>query len=257
MKNLKHVYKFLLAIPLVFMVGCIGTDDYEDVLSNQYTQQSTVFIETDDASEITRTVPGNVAQPIEVGINNAQSGDITVSFKVTKDGAPAEAGVDYTLEDATIFANDVVGSSEVTFLAQGLYVVTVGNASDGSLIAVDNKAIFNVPPAVTVAISWGDAFYDYDLYLIRGNQDFGGEVLANTFDTIAFETFDVYPPEGFSSVLIDDWWDDNAGTDVVLTVEVDGVIDVYDVVMDMDKFVLVFETTYDEDGNPIYDITAL
>lgn len=257
MKNIKYVYKFLLAIPLVFMVGCVGTDDYGDVLSDKFTQQSTVYIETDDASEIIRTVPGNVAQPITVGVNNAPSSDITVSFSVTKDGGSAVSGVDYAVEDATILASNVTGSSEITFLASGIYVVTVSNASDGSLISVDNKAIFNVPPAVTVSISWADSFYDYDLYLIAGNQDINGEVLANTFDIIAFETFEVYPPEGFSSVFIDDWWDDNASTDVVMIVEIDGVADVYDVVMDMDKFVLVIETTFDADGNPDYDITAL
>ena len=257
MKNLKYVYKFILVVPLLFMVGCIGTDDYSDVVSNQYSQQSTVFIETDDASEITRTVPGNVAQPIEVGVNNAPSSDITVSFSVTKDGGDAVEGVDYMISDATILASEVVGSSEVTFMSSGIYVVTVRSASDGSRIAVDNKAIFNVPPAVTVSISWGDAFYDYDLYLIAGNQDINGEVLANTFDTIAFETFEVYPPEGFSSVFIDDWWDDNSGTDVILIVEVDGNIEIYDVVMDQDKFVLVIETSYDADGNPEYDITPL
>ena len=49
MKNLKYVCKFILVLPLVFMVGCIGTDDYNDIESNQFTQQSTVFIETDDA----------------------------------------------------------------------------------------------------------------------------------------------------------------------------------------------------------------
>jgi hypothetical protein len=257
MKNLKYVYKLILVLPLVFMVGCIGTDDYNDIESNQYTQQSTVFIETDDASEITRTVPGNQPQPIEVGINNAQSGDITVSFRVTKDGAAAVSGVDYTITDATIAAGDFYGSTEVTFLSSGIYVVTVNNASNGSLIAVDNKAIFNVPPAVTVSISWGDAFYDYDLYLIKGNQDINGEILANTFDVIAFETFEVYPPEGYSSVFIDDWWDDNAGTDVIMSVEIDGEITVYDVVMDMDKFVLLIDTSFDEEGNPIYDITPL
>jgi hypothetical protein len=257
MKNIKYVYKFLLAIPLVFMVGCVGTDDYNDVLSSQYTQQSTVFIETDDASEITRTVPGNQAVPIEVGVNNAPSSDITVSFSVTKDGGAAVAGVDYNLEDATIFASDVTGSSEVTFFAAGIYVVTVGNSSDGSLLAVDNKAIFNVPPAVKVSISWGSSFYDYDLYFYKGNQDLDGDLIANTFGSTAFETFEVYPPEGFSSVFIDDWWDDNASIDVVMFVEIDGVIDVYDVVMDMDKFVLVFETYYDETGTIVYDITAL
>ena len=257
MKNLTYVYKFLLVLPLVFIAGCIGSDDYEDVSPNQYTQQSTVFIETGDASEITRVAPGNSPQTIEVGINNALGADLTVSFNVTKDGAAAVEGVDYSLPDAVISSSEYFGSTAVTFFSSGKYVVTVGNSSEGSLVVVDNKAIFNVPPAVTVSISWGDSFYDYDLYLIKGNQDINGEVLANTFDVIAYETFEVYPPEGFSSVFIDDWWDDNAGTDVVMTVEIDGVIDVYDVVMDMDKFVLVIETTVDAEGNPSYDITAL
>jgi len=257
MKKLKYVYKFLLAIPLVFMVGCVGTDDYEDVLSNQFTQQSTVFIETDDASETIRSVPGGSAIPLEVGVNNAPTSDITVSFKVTKDGASAEAGVDYTVEDAIIYASEVSGSTNIIFLAEGSFVVTVNSASDGSFIAVDNKAFFNVPPPVTVSISWADAFYDYDLYFYKGNQDLDGDLIANTFGTAAFETFDVYPTEGFSSVYIDDFWGDNAGIDVVMFVEIDGETTVYEVVMDMDKFVLVFETSFDADGNPIYDITAL
>ncbi|PTM11817.1 MAG: hypothetical protein DA407_00665 [Bacteroidetes bacterium] len=257
MKNLKYVYKFLLVLPLVFMVGCVGTDDYEDVLSNEYTQQSTVFIETGDASEITRLAPGNAPQTIEVGINNAQGADLTVSFNVTKDGAAASEGVDYSMPDAVISSSEYFGSTEITFFAPGKYEVTVGNASEGSLVVVDNKAIFNVPPAVTVSISWGDAFYDYDLYHVSGNQDLNGDVLASTFDVIAFETFDIYPPVGFSSIYIQDFWGDNAGTEVVMTVEVDGVIDVYDVIMDISKFVLVIETTVDEEGNPVYDITAL
>lgn len=257
MKNIKYVYKFLLVLPLIFMVGCIGTDDYEDVLSDRYTQQSTVFIETDDASEITRTVPGGVAQPIEVGVNNAQSGDITVSFSVTKDGAAAEAGVDYELADATIFASEVTGSTDITFLSQGIYVVTVSSATEGSLIAVDNKATFNVPPAVTVSISWGDSFYDYDLYHVTGDQDLDGDLLSVSNGVIAFETFDIYPPEGSSSIYIQDYWGDNAGTEVVMIVEIDGNINVYDVIMDVSKFVLVFETTIDENGSPVYDITAL
>lgn len=257
MKNLKYVYKFLLAIPLVFMVGCVGTDDYDDVLSNQYTQESTVFIETDDASEITRSVPGNSPITIEVGVNNSLSEDLTVSFNVTKNGGAAVEGVDYTLPDAVIASSEFYGSSAVTFLSSGIYEVTVGNSSNGNLVIVDNKAIFNVPPAVTVSISWGDDFYDYDIFLVTGNQDINGDVLAFSAGITAFETFEAYPPEGFSSVYINDYWNDNASIDVVLIVEVDGVAEVYDVVMDMDKFVLTIETTIDDEGTPSYEFTAL
>ena len=257
MKNLKYVYKFLLALPIVFMVGCVGTDDFQDVPGFNNTHDSTVFIETDDASQITRVAPGGTPVPIEVGINNAQSGDITVSFNVTKDGAAAVEGVDYVLPDATIMAGDYFGNTAVTFTASGLFEITVSGSSAGSLVAVDNKAIFIVPPAVTVSISWGDSFYDYDLYHVTGNQDLGGDVLANTFGVTAFETFDIFPPEGFSSVFIDDYYNDNASIDVVLIVEIDGVSSAYDVVMDMDKFVLVFETTVDVEGNVNYDVTVL
>ena len=268
MKNLKYVYKFLLVLPLVFMAGCIGSDDYEDVLSNQSAQQSTVFIETDDASEITRDVLGYVPVPIEVGVNNVQSGDITVSFNVTKNGAAAVAGVDYTLDDATIFASDVTGSSDITFFRSGTYIVTVGNSSDGSLVVVDNKAIFKVPPAVTVSISWGDSWYDYDIFLFDGFEDgysdfysngppAGSNIIGFSNGISAFESFVAYPPEGNSYLYIEDYYNDNAGLDVVLIVEVDGVEEVYDVVMDMDKWVLLIETTIDAEGNISYDFTAL
>jgi hypothetical protein len=257
MKNLKYVYKCLLVLPLVFMVGCVGTDDYEDVLSNQYTQRNTVFIETDDSSEIIRSVPGGTAIPLEVGINNAPSSDVTVSFSVTKDGAAAEAGVDYEVADATIFASNVTGSTDIFFLLPGSFEITVNSASDGSLIAVDNRLIFNVPPAVTISISWGDDFYDYDLFLVTGNQDFSGDVLGSSTGISAFETFDAYPPEGISSVFINDFYNDNASTDVILIIEVDGVAETYDVVMDMDKWVLTIETTIDDEGTPSYEFTPL
>lgn len=258
MKKIKNLYKLLLLLPLAFIVSCDGNDDLQDVVTfTKTTPENTVFIETDDASEIIRTVPGNVAQPIEVGINNALTEDLIVSFSVIKDGVAAVEDVDYTLADATILSSEYFGSTEVTFLTQGIYEVTVQSSSSEELVVVGNKAIFNVPPAVTISIKWDDSFYDYDLYLVSGNQDLGGEVLANTFDTIAFETFDVYPPEGYSSVFIDDWWDDNASIDVEMTVEVDGVETSYPVVMDQDKFVLVIYTTFDDDGNPTYEFTPL
>jgi hypothetical protein len=257
MKNLKYVYKCLLVLPLVFMVGCVGTDDYEDVLSNQYTQRNTVFIETDDASEITRSVNGGAPIPLVVGINNAPSSDVTVSFSVTKDGGAAEAGVDYEVADATIFASNVTGSSDITFFASGAYVVTVNSASDGSLIAVDNKAIFTVIPAVKVSISWANASEDWDLFHVTGNQDLSGNVIAFSAGVTAFETFETFPPEGFSSIYIQDWNGNYAGIDIVMFIEIDGEITSYNLVGDSDKFVLVFETSYDTDGNPIYDITAL
>lgn len=257
MKNIKYVYKFLLVLPLVFMAGCIGSDDYEDVLSNQSPQQSTVFIETDDAAQIARGALINSEQTIEVGINNSQTGDLTVSFNVTKDGAAAVEGVDYDLDDSVIESGEYFGSSIVTFYTEGRYEVTVNSA--GTLKVVGNKAIFLVPEPVpvTFTLKWDDNFYDYDMYLVTGNQDFGGDILEASFGTTTTETFNANPSIGFSSIYIDDYWNDNASIPCVLTIDVDGDEQVFNITMDMDKWVLLIETTVDSEGNILYDLTEL
>lgn len=257
MKNIKYVYKFLLVLPLVFMAGCIGSDDYEDVLSNQTVQQSTVFIETDDASEIAHGTLINSEQTIEVGINNSQTDDLTVSFNVTKDGAAAVEGVDYDLADSVIESGDYFGSSVVTFYSEGTYEITVKSA--GALDVVANKAIFIAvaPVPITFTLKWDDSFYDYDMYLVTGNQDFGGDVLEASLGISNIETFNSNLPVGFSSIYIEDYYDDNASIPCVLTIDIEGDEQVFNIIMDMDKWVLLIETTVDSEGNILYDFTEL
>jgi len=260
MKNLKFVYKLLFIIPLALMVGCIaGSDDINDVFTNTTTtQENSVFIETDDASEIIRVTGTNIAQTITVGVNNALESDVTVAFNVLKDGAAAVLGVDYTLADATILASDNFGTSDVTFLAEGSYEVTISSSSGGSLEVVTNKALFVVPPPVTFTISWANSFYDYDLFLVTGDQDLNGDLLAFSNGVTASETFDAVPAQGATSIYIQDFWGDNASIPVTFTIDVPGEgTQQFDIIMDVSKFVIVIETSVTEDGDIEYSFTQV
>jgi hypothetical protein len=216
---------------------------------------------------MTRVASSNSPVSIEVGINNAQSSDISVSFNVTKDGAAAEEGVDYTLPDAIIFASEVTGSSEVTFLETGKYEVTVAGSSN-SLVVVENKAIFLVPLPVSFTLSWDDNFYDYDIFLFDGIDSGFSNIYSNPLpddiNVLGFsngfsnvESFTETPPLGESYLYIEDYYNDNASIPCVLTIDVGGDEQVFNITMDMDKFGLSIETTIGDDGNIVYDFTVL
>jgi hypothetical protein len=259
MKKFNNIYKLLLVLPLIFMVGCDDSDDIVDVFTNTTTTaQSTVFIETDDThSNIVTTANYLEAQTVTAGVNNAPDSDITVAFSVTRNGSPATLGQHYTVSDATILSGENFGSSSITFTASGLFDVSVASASNGSLV-VNNKVTFEVEyEKIAIRIDWESAFYDYDLYLYEGNQDFT-TLIDNTFDVTNFEYFEFDSlPLGESSLWIDDWWGDNASIPVVLSVFTADGLFTFDVVMDMDKWVLLINTTDAGGGLQSYTLTAL
>ena len=247
----------------MFMVGCDDSDDIVDVFTKTTTAaQSNVFIETDDThADIVTTANYLEATTVTAGVNNAPDSDITVSFSVTRNGSTAILGQHYTVSDATILSGENYGSSEITFTASGVFDVSVASASNGSLV-VDNKVSFEVDTyeKITFRIDWEDtnpAFYDYDLYLFEGNQDFT-TLIDNTFASTPYEVLELDSlPLGESSLFIDDWWDDNAGTPVTLSVFTNDGRFSFDVVMDMDKWVLLINTADAGGGLQSYTLTAL
>lgn len=258
MKNFKNIYKMLLLLPLAFVVSCDDSDDILQVLTNTTTTiESSVFIETDDTHEVASFASVGVINTLNIGVNNPASGDLTVSFSVTKDGGTAVEGVDYDINDGVVTDTQSFGAGDITFLEAGKYEVVVSSSSNSALVVVDNKAIFAVAPAAIISIEWASSFYDYDHYLYVGNQDFDGEILANSFGTTAFETFTVGLPAGETSLFIDDWWGDNASIPVTLTVDLDGDVSTFDVIMDMDKWVLVIDAGLDENGDATLTFTDL
>lgn len=255
-------------LPIVFMVSCDNSDDIDEVLTKTTTSSTnTIFIETDATHEQGILLSSLAPVTLTVGINNAPSTDVTAGFSVTRDGATAVEGVDYTLADVTIAAGENFGSSDITFLTNGTFEITVSSTSSGAQI-VANKAIYLVPSEVTFTLTWGDAFYDYDLFLMSGMDASFVDIYANPLpagvDVLAFsngftttETFDVIPPIGDSFIYIEDYWNDNASIPCVLTITVDGVDQTFDITMDMDKFGLSIETTVGSDGFPEYSFSAL
>ncbi len=259
MKNFKNIYKLLLVLPLIFMVSCDDSDDIVEVLTiSSTTLENSVFIETDDTHETIRDVGRLAEVELEAGVNNAsENQDVTVSFNVLKDGSSAVLGVDYTLDDVVISMNSNFGSSNIVFLTCGEFEVSISSVSDSSLVIAGNRLFFNIIDTVlNFTIEWADPFYDYDIYLVSGNQDFGGDVIDSSLGVTNFESIMVAPPVGFSTIFLDDWWGDNASIPVTLTVQ-GCEAQIYNVIMDMDKWVLLIETTLDENDNPVYTFTDL
>lgn len=269
MKNLKYIYKLLLVLPLIFMVSCDDSDDIVDVFTNTTTtQENTVFLETDAASEVGILLSDLSPQTITVGVNNASSTDVTVGFNVTKDGTAAVEGVDYLLADAVIPADETFGSSDITFLTNGTFEITISSSSLSDLEIVNNKVIFLVPTQVTFTLDWDDSWYDYDIFLFDGIEVGFSDIYSNGIPTgltllglsngvTNFESFTAIPPVGTNYLYLEDYWNDNASIPVVLTVDAGGDVQVFNITVDMDKFVLSIETTIGEDGFPVYTFTGL
>jgi hypothetical protein len=269
MKNIKYTYKLLLVLPLIFMVSCDNSNEMIDVITQTTTtSENTVFIETDAVSEVGMLLSDLSPQTITVGVNNATSTDVTVGFAVMKDGGVAVDGVDYVLSDAVIAANDNFGTSDITFLTNGTFEVTISSSSLSDLEIVNNKAIFLVPLQVTFTLDWDDSFYDYDIFLFDGMQAGFTDIYTNGIpDGLNLlglsngisnsETFKAIPLEGTNYLYIEDYWNDNASIPVILTIEVGGDVQVFNLTMDMDKFGLSIETTIGEDGFPVHTFTGL
>lgn len=255
MKKIKNIYKLLLVLPLVFVVSCDDSDDIVEVLTNTTTvTESKLFIEIDATHDYSaRYARLGFSNTITVVSNNPVSSDITVSFTVTKDGGSAVEGTDYEINDAVIYASESFGIGNITFLELGRYEVRINSPSG----EVNNKETFVVVPPTTISIEWDDSFYDYDIFLVTGNQDFAGTVLAISIGVTNSETFTITLPAGEMSLYINDFYNFNASIPVTLTVDFGGDVSTFDVIMDMDKWVLVIDAGIGEDGNPTLTFTDL
>lgn len=269
MKNYKNLYKLLLIIPLAFIVSCDSNDDLQDVNTQTVTvKESTVFIETDDATLTTSLVGANVENNITVGLNNTLETDYAITFSVTKDGTTAVEGTDYEITNATILASELTGMGSITFLTDGLYEVTI--APTGSTVkVVENKLIFLVPTPLTFRITWEDDYYDYDLFLFDGYDEGMFDVYTNgigDFSVFGYsggfaadESFTVVPPVGYGYVYVEDYWNDNAGIAVEFTItdSEDEIIYSSSFEMDQDKWFISILTELDENNDVSYTIEKI
>lgn len=261
MKNIKNILKLALVLPLFFiaLTSCDNEKDYEDLLTRTTTtQENSVFIETNDTHEKTVLTSIGEMHNIVVGVNEPLPTDTTVSLQVEKDGVAAVDGVDYVATDATILTNQMTGTATITFITLGDFKVSIGAVSNPALIIAPNYYKYKVAPPLTFSITWANGFYDYDLYLLEGDQDINGNIIAFSNGTTTTESFQAVPPIGRSSLYVLDYWGDNASTPVTLTID-DGVNppNTFNIVMDMSKFVLTIDTSIDANGNIVYVFTQL
>lgn len=257
MKNFNKIYKLLLVLPLIFMVGCDDSDDIVDVFTQTTTTlQNSVFIESDDTSEENLTSLGaNVATSITVGVNNVLDTETTVSFSVTKDGAPAVEGTDYTITDATISSDEMTGTGSITFLTDGLFEVVVSSSSNSSLVVVQNKAIFLVyaPTPVTVTLTWADAGFDLDIEFDVMTEDWfwSGTTLTGSYGLTNSESMTASIIDGNFAIWINEFAF-TADVDYTMEVETVNGTETFTGTVTQDSWVLWFTLDRDSDGNPIF-----
>ena len=257
MKNFKNIYKLLLVLPLIFMVSCDDSDDIVDVFTNTTTTaDSTVFIETDDASEMELTVVGpNEITSIIVGVNNALDTDTTVSFSVSKDGGVAVLDSDYSISDAIILANDTTGTGSITFLTEGKFEVVASSSSNSSLLVVQNKAIFLVPSPtpVTVTLTWADAGFDMDIEfdVMTETWAWSGTTLTGSYGFTNTETMSASLINGNFAVYINQFFF-TADVDYTMEIETANGTEIFTGTVTEDSWVLWFTLDRDTDGTPIF-----
>jgi hypothetical protein len=256
MKKFNNIYKLLLVLPLIFMVGCDDSDDIVDVFTNTTTTaQSTVFIETDDTHEVGILLSDLSPQTITVGVNNTLDTDTTVSFSVTKDGGAAVLDTDYSISDAMILADALTGTGSITFLTGGRFEVMVASSSNASLVVVPNKAIFIAPSPtpVTVTLTWADAGYDLDIEfdVMTETWNWSGTTLTGSYGYTNTESMTATLFNGNYAI----WINEFAFTgDVDYTMEVETVngTETFTGTVTQDSWVLWFTLDRDIDGAPIF-----
>jgi hypothetical protein len=261
MKKINIIYKLLLLLPLILLISCDNNDDMVDVITQTITTtENAVFIETDDAAETTTYLVVGDSDVVTVGLNNALTTDIDVVFNVTRDGSSAILDMDYTLNDATVLAEETNGTSIIEFLNDGLYEVSIASSTGIVLVDVANKELFQVDKPLITAV-WGNDYYDYDLYFVNGTEDTYTDVLSSSDGTTNFEALDISLAEldaGIYSLVIDDYWGDNASILVTLTVQNSATTEEeVIVIMDMTKFAVEFEVTVAADGTKSMTSTLL
>jgi hypothetical protein len=255
MKKINIIYKLLLLLPLISLISCDNNDDMVDVITQTTTTtENAVFIETDDAAETTTTylVVGD-SDVVTVGLNNALTTDIDVVFNVTRDGSAAILDTDYTLNDATVLAEETNGTSTIEFLTDGLYEVSIASSTGIVLVDVANKELFQVDKILITAV-WDDAYYDYDLYLLNGSPDNWTEVISDAGGATNYEALDISISsdvlvEGEYTLFMDDYWSDNASIDVDVTIQTSKTTEeILIVTMDQSKYAIQLLVSVDENG---------
>lgn len=269
MKKIKYIYKLVLMLPILVFVGCDDNEEYADILTNGTTNtENTVFIETSELTNNVELVGAGINVPIIVGVNKASSTDITVGFNVMKNGTVASLGVDYLLNDAIIEVDFLTGESGIEFLTSGSYKIMLNDASDSTLIIVNNELNYFVPESATIRLEWEDNYYDYGLLIFDGMATLSdvysngipdGLSLIGYSDGIAnYEEIVMVLPIGDSYVYLEDYYNDNADIPVMLTIQQPGLdLKSEETIVEGDKWGFKITTEFDGIDKVTHTITVL
>lgn len=220
----------------------------------------------DDAAVVNNVVTKTVSiSPTGVVLVPSAQGTQAVSFNVSDGGFMNDALVELTrngeVATVTIAGGSSVSAEDYTVNTGDVIELQVNDVSainasvNDELATVDteNNAVtligFDVNPVagqVVFDLLWGDAFFDYDIFLVTGDQDLGGTVLDSSQGVTNSEqiAFDETQPDGVYSIYINDFWNDNAGTAVTFIATLpDGSTEVFLSNVDLDYWIITFEKT--------------
>lgn len=263
MKKLKFIFKILTLTVALAFVGCDSNDDLSDVLSVTEGEvgQKVIHLST---TNLAPNSNGQTNIPYQFSVVSTENvlTSTTVEFAVTLDGAAAIEGVDYEISQDTLDSGTASLYSLIIFYTAGSYELALSNSNNSSFSISSAPLAFKILGAITdvmtIELSWEDFFYDYDLFLVSGNQTFDGSLYGYSGGVSNVETINVPLLWGESSLYVYDFYFDNAGTPCQLTVSLNGsTLETFDVIMDMSKWVFIVDVTPDANDDPVYTFTEL
>lgn len=257
MKNYKKIF-YLVFLSLV-VISC-GQDEVDSVTNfGELGEIEQVKVRFNDDNTNPTIIEGITSTSFRLGMPSAVDGTVTVEMEVTSndDGVEAtfmdtvviERGQNEIIYDFASINEGVEEFDEVyTLSIKGIKVDFVnGNTEYFTYSGENNSRTINVvEPTITTTVgdvetvlTWTNVSRNMDLFLVTGNQDFGGTVIDSSLGSRATEavTMPGSATDGVYSIYINQWAF-TANVDYTMTFKFpDGQEKVYSSTVTRDSFV--------------------
>lgn len=259
MKNLKYIlYFFTLA--LIF--SC-GEDDIDSVTNDGVvTDSRQVFVGFTDNNDGASISESGGTVTYTISLNEALSSDAVITLEMTSSDGSVEASFDntVTIPRGSTSVDVLVSVNDDGLLEDGLetYTLTITDVQytlTNTVYLTLNNAVRSVNVLdlfetiagdVIIRLDWTDASRDMDLFLVTGNQDFGGSVVDSSLGTTNSEsvTFPGSSASGADFSVFAQEWPSFGGSPVSLTLTMifpDNQERTYDVTITQNSWLVTFK----------------
>ena len=252
MKKFKFIPFVLMAFALM-VTSCTINDDYPTEASNKPIVK--VHFESSETVQIEASAELPAYQ-LPILLTEAVDGNVLVEYTVN------DEPFTNVISSGGLSFNVAIDRSEVAEYV--VHIVNITGTTDSQTKMVDTDLdtvlVKIVPPAfVTFYLDWDSSFYDWDIFFVTGEQDFGGDVIAlsavdNWSTGISEEEFEVSLsiPDGVYSVYMQDYWGDAGGQTYTMDVTLpDGSVQSYADTFVSNFWFLRFEKTTDSSSGEV------